>query len=130
MLIWSPGGRSVLYLNLPDDKTQLHAIREHFPDQNQDKLIGKTSQYAHFGWNSNSSVFVGASENKALAHLLLMARAARTELALCEHKASDATQVAPVFAPDSQRVYFQSDRHGKPAIYSIAVDRLVEKTES
>ena len=104
---WSPGGKSVLYLNLPDDKTQLHAIREHFPDQNQDKLLSKTSQFAHFGWNSNSSVFVGASANKASPHVLLLARAARTELALCEHKASDPYQVAPVFAPDSQRIYFQ-----------------------
>jgi oligogalacturonide lyase len=127
---WSPGGKSVLYLNLPDDKTQLHAIREHFPDQNQDKLISKTSQFAHFGWNSNSSVFVGASANKASPHLLLLARAARTELALCEHKASDPYQVAPVFAPDSQRIYFQSDRHGKPAIYAVRVERWVEKTES
>jgi len=35
-----------------------------------------------------------------------------------------------MFSADSQRVYFQSDRHGKPAIYAIRVDRLVEKTET
>ena len=37
--------------------------------------------------------------------------------------------VAPVFSPDSQRLYFQSDRDGKPAVYCIHVERLVEKTE-
>jgi oligogalacturonide lyase len=36
--------------------------------------------------------------------------------------------VRPLFSPDSQRIYFQSDRHGRPAIYSVAIDRLVEET--
>jgi oligogalacturonide lyase len=127
---WSPGGRSVLYLNVPDDRKQLHMIREFFPDANQDKLISKTSQFAHFGCNANASVFVGASENKASPYILLLTRGNRTELCLCEHRASDPASVAPIFAPDSHRVLFQSDRHGKPAIYSMRVDRFVEKTES
>src|SRR5581483_9252107 len=37
---WSPDGKTVLYLHLPADTRQLHAIREHTPDQNSDKLIG------------------------------------------------------------------------------------------
>jgi oligogalacturonide lyase len=36
--------------------------------------------------------------------------------------------VAPIFSPSSQRVFFQSDRHGKPAIYSMSVEKLVEQT--
>src|ERR1039458_5699973 len=62
---WSPDGRTVLYLNFPDDPTQLHAIRECSPDQNTDKLVARTSQFAHFGCNTNTSVFVGASQNRA-----------------------------------------------------------------
>jgi oligogalacturonide lyase len=50
-------------------------------------------------------------------------------LPLCEHRASDAAQVRPVFSPDSQRVFYQSDRDGKPAIYMVDVQRLVERTE-
>jgi oligogalacturonide lyase len=49
-------------------------------------------------------------------------------MTLCEHHAKDATTVCPVFAPDSRRVYFQSDREGKAAIYSVNVESLVEPT--
>ena len=48
---------------------------------------------------------------------------------LAEHRASDPKMVAPVFSPNSQRVYFSSDQHGKPAIYTMSVERLVEETE-
>ena len=37
--------------------------------------------------------------------------------------------VAPIFSPDSQRIFFVSDRHGKPAVYTVKVDKLVEKTD-
>lgn len=125
---WSPDGRTILYLNFPDDSTQLNSIREYTPDQNADRLISKTSQFAHFGVNANSSVFVGASQNRASPHILLLLRVARRELTLCEHRASDPRIVSPMFSPDSQKVYFESDRHGKPAIYRMRVDKLVEAT--
>ena len=75
------------------------------------------------------SVFVGASRNSSPAVLLLL-RAGHSERTMCEHKASNAEAVAPLFSPDSQRIYFQSDRHGKPAIYSMHVEKLVEKTDA
>jgi oligogalacturonide lyase len=37
---------------------------------------------------------------------------------------------APMFSPNSQRIFFHSDRDGKMAIYTMAVDRLVEATEA
>jgi oligogalacturonide lyase len=49
---------------------------------------------------------------------------------LCEHKASNPARVAPIFSPDSQRIFFQSDRHGKPAIYAMNVERLVSETDA
>jgi Tol biopolymer transport system component len=127
---WSPDGRTVLYLNLPVDPKQLHSIRECNPDQNADKLVARTSQYAHFGCNTNTSVFVGASRNRAAPYILILLRVTRRELALCEHRASDPTMVAPVFSADSQHIFFESDRDGKPAIYRIHVDRLVAETET
>src|SRR5262249_6141125 len=75
------------------------------------------------------SVFVGASGSKASPHVLLLVRAVKRELTLAEHRASDARMVSPVFAPSSQRIFFNSDRHGKPAIYSMQIERLVEQTE-
>jgi len=127
---WSTGGKTVLYLNLPEDKRQLNNLRELVPDTNADKLVAKTSQFVHFGFNRDSSVFVGASRNTASPTILLLLRLTRRELTICEHKTSHPADAAPRFSPDSQRVYFQSDRHGKPEIYDVHVDKLVEKTDA
>jgi oligogalacturonide lyase len=128
--LWSSDGRMVYYINFPEGGKALNNIREFDPDTNEDRPVANTSQYVHFGRNADSSVFVGASGSKASPYILLLVRSVKRELALCEHRASDPTQVAPIFAPNSQRVFFQSDRHGKMAIYSIRVERLVEATDS
>jgi len=125
---WSPDGRTLLYLSFPSDPKQLHAIRECTPDQNTDRLVARTSQYASFGFNANTSVFVGASQSRAAPYILLLLRITRRELALCEHRASNPAMVAPIFAADSQHIFFNSDRDGKPAIYRVHVDKLVEET--
>jgi oligogalacturonide lyase len=120
---WSPDGQTILYL-------AGNELREHTPDSNQDAAVAKTSQFASFGRNGDASVFVGASRSKAGPYVLLLLRVTRRELALCEHRASDPSDVRPIFAPSSQRIFFQSDRSGKSALYTMAVDRLVEKTET
>jgi oligogalacturonide lyase len=51
------------------------------------------------------------------------------ELTICDHRASRPEMVAPVFSPDAQRIFFQSDRDGKPAIYCVHVERLVGRIE-
>ena len=127
---WSADGRAVLYLNIPADPTKLHTIREHIPDTNEDRLVANTTQFVAFSGNGDSSVFVGASGAKASPYLLLLVRSVKRELTLCEHRASDPRMSAPVFSPNSQRVFFQSDKDGKMAIYTMAVDRLVEETET
>jgi oligogalacturonide lyase len=126
---WSTDGRTLLYLNFPEDRKQLNTLRECTPDSGADKMIGKTSQFVAFGANRDASVFVGASRNSSPAVLLLL-RAAHSERAMCEHRASNPEWVSPLFSPDSQRIYFQSDRHGKPAIYSMHIEKLVEKTDA
>jgi oligogalacturonide lyase len=127
--LWSPRGRTLLYLHYPEDTRELNAIRELTPDENQDKIVSKTSQFVHFGCNTDTSVFVGASRNAASPHILILVRSVRRELTVCEHKASSATLTTPTFSPDSQRIYFVTDRDGKAAIYQMRVDKLVEKTE-
>jgi oligogalacturonide lyase len=128
--LWSGDGRSIVYLNFPADRKQLINIREFTPDTNEDQFISATSQFATFNRNSDTSVFVGASGSKASPYMLLLVRSVKRELTLCQHRASDPRQVTAFFSPNSQRVIFQSDRDGKMAIYSIAVDRLVEETET
>jgi oligogalacturonide lyase len=128
--LWSSDGRTVFYLNFPEGGKALNNIREFDPDTNEDRPVANTSQYVHFGRNADSTVFAGASGSKASPYILLLVRSVKRELALCEHRASDPTQAAPIFAPNSQRVFFQSDRHGKMAIYSVRVERFVDETES
>ena len=124
--LWSRDGRSLLYLSYPDGK--LNQLREHFPDTGDDKLIAQTSQFVSFARNSNATVFVGVSRNAGSPFVLLLLRVARREFTLCEHRASEPAAVPIVFSPDSSRIVFQTDRHGKPVIYSMVVDKLVEET--
>lgn len=128
--LWSPDGRAVLYLNYPSDAHRLHNLRAFTPDSNQDVALADTTQYVGFDPNADASVFVGASGAKATPYVFLLIRAAKRETALCEHRSSDPGSVQPVFSPNSQRVFFSSDRHGKPAIYSVKVDKFVEATDS
>ncbi len=127
---WAPDGRSALYLNLPLDKTKLNNLREIVVDSGVDTYIANTTQFVNFACNPDASVFVGASGSKASPHVLLLLRLTKREFTLCEHKASDPKMVAPVFSPTSQRIYFESDRHGKPAIYTMSLERIVEPTET
>ena len=126
---WIPSGRTFVYLHVPDSAKELITLREYAPEDNSDKLIARTSQFASVAPNLDASVFVGASRSKASAYVLLLVRTVRRELALCEHHASDPSMVSPVFSPDSQSVFFVSDRHGKPALYRVHVEKFVEQTD-
>ena len=127
---WNPDGRTLLYLLDPLTEGKANQLRELNPDTGEDTLLASTSQFASFSQNRDSSVLVGASRSKAQPFVLLLVRSVRRELTICEHRANDAASVRPRFTPDSQRIYFQSDREGKPVLYGMAVDKLVEKTES
>ena len=127
--LWSVDGKTVLYLSYPEDKTKLRQLREYTPDTNEDKLIANTSQFVNFSRNADSSVFVGVSTSKASPHILLLLRVTRRELTIAEHHATDPSSVVVVFSPNSQRLFYQTDRQGKSAIFMMAVDRFVENTE-
>lgn len=128
--LWSLDGRTILYLNVPEDPKQLHSLREFTPDSNKDQLVASTSQFVTFNRNGDSSVMVGASGSKASPYVLLLVRSVKRELTLCEHRATDPRKVTTLFSPNSQRVFFQSDRDGKMALYEMIVERLVEETET
>lgn len=128
-MLWSPSGRSLLYLHIPTDPRQLVSLRENIPDENVDTQLARTSQFAAFSPNNDASVFAGASRSRASAYVLILLRVTRRELTLCEHRASDPAMVSPVFSPDSQSVFFVSDRHGKSALYRVHVEKFVEQTD-
>lgn len=127
--IWAPDGRSILYLQTQekDNGVILHEI---IPDSMQDRVITRTTSYGNFASNIDGSVLVAASKSVAQPHVMIMIRTVKRELIVCEHKASAPITVAPIFSPTSQRIYFQSDRQGKPAIYTMVLEKFIEKTES
>ncbi|MES1258229.1 MAG: hypothetical protein ABUS51_07355 [Acidobacteriota bacterium] len=126
--LWTQSGGTLLYLFIPDDPKQLITLRELDPAANTDRLIAKTSQFESVAPNADASVFVGASRSRASAYVLLLLRVTRRELTLCEHHASDPRMVSPLFSPDSQSVFFSSDRHGKSALYRVHIEKFVEET--
>jgi oligogalacturonide lyase len=126
---WTPDGKAIFYLVQPEGSGRLNEIHEFSPDNNVDALLAKTSQFVRFTPNGDGSVFLGASGSKAQPTLLLLLRTVRRELTICEHKCSDPRFANPTFSPNSQRVFYQTDRHGKMVIYSMAVERLVDPTE-
>jgi oligogalacturonide lyase len=126
---WSADGHSLLFLrDVPVKTVSLSQLREISPEERVERCVAATSQFASFAPNGNDSVFVGASRSKAQPNIVLMLRNPPREMTLCEHRASQPAEAHPNFSPDSRRVYFQSDREGRPAIYSVNVEQLVEPT--
>jgi Tol biopolymer transport system component len=124
---WSPDGQSVLFLrDVVTPSATLAEIHQAGLDGVGERCVTPTSQFASFSTNFDASVFVGASRSKAQPNVVLLLRSAKREMTLCQHRSTRAAEVSPVFSPDARRVYFQSDEDGKPAIYSVNVELLVE----
>ncbi len=125
---WQPDGRTAIYLSHSVEERSQATLRETEPDPNVDKHFCKTSQFAQFARNADGSVFAGLSGSIASPLVLLLLRVTRREFPLCEHRGQKPS-APPVFTPNSQRVIFQGDRDGKTAIYMIALEKLVERTD-
>ncbi len=127
---WNPDSQTVLFLKHGmDGEAPVSELREALLDGSGDRLVTHTNRFASFAPNGDGSVVVGASRSKAQPHVIITLRSARRDMTLCEHRASRPETVQPVFSPNSRRVYFVSDRDGKPALYAVNVESLVEPTE-
>jgi len=121
---WSRDGRSILYLNTAESQ-----IRQLEPETGNDVLVARTSRYVTFAPNLNQSVFVGVSGSKVSPYVMILLRTARRELALCEHRAKDAATANPVFSFNTQQLFFAGDAEGRPTVYSVRLERLLENTD-
>ena len=128
---WTVDGESLLFLRrVKQGDVSLREIHQVLVSGCCEQRLSATSQFDAFAPNRDGSVFVGASRSKAQPNVVLLLKNPQRELTLCEHHAKSAASVRPVFSPDSRRVYFQSDREGQSAIYSVNVELLVEPTAS
>ena len=126
---WRPDAKALLFLRAVErERYTASELREVALDGSPERLIAETSQFATFAPNGDGSVIVGASRSRAQPDLVLLLREERREMVLCEHQAKQPAAVSPAFSPNSQRVYFESDREGKSALYSVNVESLVEQT--
>ena len=127
---WDPGGSSLIFLRqMQGERGVSTVLREVSPDGRDEGTVGPTSQFISFAPNSDGSVFIGASRSKAQPNVVLLLRSSRREMTLSEHHSGHPDMVRPSFSPNSRRVYFASDEHGKPALYVVNVELLVEPTE-
>ncbi len=127
---WNPDSGSLLFLRQTQgDRGTTTLLREVSLDGRDEGTVAPTSQFISFAPNTDGTVFIGASRSKAQPNVVLLLRSVRREMTLCEHHSSHPDMVRPVFSPNSRRVYFASDRHGKPALYVVNVELLVEPTE-
>ncbi len=125
---WDADSESILFLrDVPGNEgvilSEIHGKSIHGGDE---YVVSPTGQFASFAPNSDASVFVGASRSKAQPNIVILLRSPHRDLTLCEHRASKPSAVSPVFSPDNRRIYFESDRDGNSALYSINVELLVE----
>ncbi len=126
---WSSDGSTLLFLRaVPQNQVTVATICEVDVQTKSERCPAKTSQFVSFAPNRNDSVLVGASGSKAQPAIVLLLLLTGRELTLCEHRASLPSEAQPAFSPDSRRIFFESDREGKPTIYAVNVDRLVEPT--
>ena len=125
---WDADGQSILFLRdvASNNGTVLAEIHGRALGGGDEYLVSPTSQFASFAPNSDATVFVGASRSKAQPNVVLMLRSPHREMTLCEHHSSHPSEVSPTFSSDNRRVYFESDREGRRAIYSVNVELLVD----
>jgi hypothetical protein len=126
--LWSADGSMLFFLHTAPATRKVELRQYSFAEQ-KEAPIADTSQFVSFARNRDSSVFLGVSGSKGSPYLLLLVRSVKRELAVAEHAATDPAGVVAFFSPDSQRVYYHSNLQGRSAVYSLGLERFVEKTE-
>jgi oligogalacturonide lyase len=136
---WTGDGKLVGYVHYPDHSGRKATVRALNPDTREDQLVSPCTQFWDLMGNADNSVIAGASRSKAGPNIYVLFAVTQRETTVCEHAFSgkaygteeedlELAQPRPAFSPDSQWIYFTSDREGTPAVYRAPVADLVEKT--
>ena len=140
---WSGYGHEVCYVFYPDSSGRDATVRCVNTSTRQERILSRCTKYGWLTGNHDNSAIIGASRAVTGPNIYVLFPQLRREITLCEHDSSAkpypiagtrgtdpcAAYPEPVFSPDSQLIYFVSDREGQPAIYRTEVPDLVERTE-
>lgn len=132
----------VFYVFYPDETGRGATVRRIEESSGREEVVSRCTSFGWLQGNHDSSVIVGASRSLAGPNIYLLFTRLQREFTVCEHASSGkpypiagtnledrmASWPEPVFSPDSQWIYFTSDKEGKPAIYRMDVSDLVEQT--
>ena len=139
---WSSSGKEICFVFYPDASGPRAAVHCIHIDSGRERTLADCSQFAWMSPNADDSVFVGASRRVADPNIYLLFPLLKREVTIAEHLSTlkpypiagrrrldpFTAWPEPVFSPDSQWMYFVTDREGKPAIYRMDLSDLVEKT--
>jgi hypothetical protein len=127
---WTGDGKAIGYAHYADRSFRKATVRTWNPDTREEKNLSPCTQLWHLRGNADDSAIAGASRSKAGPNIYVLFPLVQRELTVCEHLSSGRAGFEPriLFSPDSQWIYFSSDRSGVPGIYRAAVADLVEKT--
>ena len=128
---WTGDGKLIGYVHYPDQSLRRATIRALNPDTREETVLGRCTQFWDAMGNADNSAIVGESRSKAGPNIYVLFPLTGREITVCEHSSSRRNEKAeprPSFSPDSQWIYFTSDREGVPAVYRAGVSDWVEKT--
>ena len=141
---WSADGALLRFTLFPDGSKWTSSIRSLQPETGSETVHAPCSAYDWMAENSDASTILGASRRPAGPNIYVLFPNMAREITLCEHRSTlrpypvaGADQIdtraacpAPSITRDSSWVYFVSDWEGKPALYRMAIDDLVEETNT
>jgi oligogalacturonide lyase len=125
---WTADGRSIDYAHYLNRKA---TVRTYNPDTREETVLGRCTQFWGLMGNADNSAIVGESRSPAGPNIYVLFPLTDREITVCEHASSRTSEEVlprPAFSPDSQWIYFNSDREGVPAVYRAGVADWVEKT--
>jgi oligogalacturonide lyase len=125
---WTWDGKLLEYVHYADRKS---TVRTYNPDTREESTLARCTQFWGSMGNADNSAIVGESRSKAGPNIYVLFPLTDREITVCEHassRSSPEVEPRPAFSPDSQWIYFTSDREGVPAVYRAGVADWVEKT--
>jgi oligogalacturonide lyase len=125
---WTWDGKLLDYVHYADRKS---TVRTYNPDTREESTLARCTQFWGLMGNADNSAIVGESRSKAGPNIYVLFPLTGREITVCEHassRSSPEVEPRPAFSPDSQWIYFTSDREGVPAVYRAGVADWVEKT--